>query len=487
MTIKKKIKNWHQQKRDDIKVRHLNSITYNERIHDSIISVQLPSTIYNLKIPKQICPDSAAINDESIVESMMNDGIEEEYKSQHEKKIITFEQYVQKINNIKTKEYKLELQSKNNKQPCPYVIMKDSLLIDFVSGQDVTKLHLQEKGRLIYILDQRSLKQFESLPHPVDIYSEKSNIMLARYVPSCISNELSYFWFDLEFLHNYFRAGWLKGCEADVTPHNTQYLRSVMKDGDITKAYGLNGNTKIISIKPRNINKPGGLVCEYMNKDGNTRTFQVSTFINRSTWTTNKLHSKVMRDHNKDALQDVLFKSLSLLSHLEMLYKKHSYDYLLNRDWPATTAKKLLTMVDITFSTLLVDDAESKLAVHKDIPSPLPTMVCGPSTYYVEENGWTKKYNGGRLVLVDGLLHLHYRPMDIIIMDGTTPHGVTSLRRIGAIPKGTKSMSRFSIIMFSKFKRTKMRAYGNYIDTYQKQWTKEIDMLYEEYNQKQYQ
>jgi hypothetical protein len=75
--------------------------------------------------------------------------------------------------------------------------------------------------------------------------------------------------------------------------------------------------------------------------------------VNRSTWTKKAITNKVLKGENTVALTGVLDKSLQLISHLGSMYRQHSLDYLINRGWHIDVAKKLLLVVNISFSTLL--------------------------------------------------------------------------------------------------------------------------------------
>ena len=50
------------------------------------------------------------------------------------------------------------------------------------------------------------------------------------------------------------------------------------------------------------------------------------------------------------------------------------------------------------------------------------------------------------------------------MLDGNQPHGITSLRAPGATghAAGRKELERFSITLFSRFKREKMKGVGKY-------------------------
>ena len=71
---------------------------------------------------------------------------------------------------------------------------------------------------------------------------------------------------------------------------------------------------------------------------------------------------------------------------------------------------------------------------------------------------------GGRLFLADGLVDISYGPTDVVLLDGNIPHGITNLRDLPGQGTTTRpELRRFSVILFSEFKREKgMRKHGNY-------------------------
>jgi hypothetical protein len=77
----------------------------------------------------------------------------------------------------------------------------------------------------------------------------------------------------------------------------------------------------------------------------------------------------------------------------------------------------------------------------------------------LEDGEWILKQNGGRLFLAESVFCLDYRPTDVVAFDGNIPHGVTRMKPID--PKDVpKEYKRFSMILFSVCKRTRMRSHG---------------------------
>eukprot|EP00986_Skeletonema_menzelii_P005960 scaffold2238_cov145-Skeletonema_menzelii.AAC.5 len=53
--------------------------------------------------------------------------------------------------------------------------------------------------------------------------------------------------------------------------------------------------------------------------------------------------------------------------------------------------------------------------------------------------------NGGRLFIVEGLFWIDYRPTDVAIFDGNSPHGVSHMRPRGIQKCGPRKYLRFRI------------------------------------------
>ena len=70
---------------------------------------------------------------------------------------------------------------------------------------------------------------------------------------------------------------------------------------------------------------------------------------------------------------------------------------------------------------------------------------------------------GGRLFFADGLVDISYGPTDVVLLDGNIPHGITNLRDLPGQGTTTRpELRRFSVILFSDFKREGMKKHGNY-------------------------
>ena len=73
--------------------------------------------------------------------------------------------------------------------------------------------------------------------------------------------------------------------------------------------------------------------------------------------------------------------------------------------------------------------------------------------------------NEGNLILVDGMIRLNYRPMDLVLFDGNFAHTVSSLRHTSNSP-ASGIIERKSVIAFSKWRREAMKnAYTGFYHT----------------------
>ena len=120
-------------------------------------------------------------------------------------------------------------------------------------------------------------------------------------------------------------------------------------------------------------------------------------------------------------------------------------------------------------STLVVDQGQSKLGVHRDPPGPLYAMIAGPGNYAWNGSEWQQVMQGARLILVDGWFDISYGPRDLVFLDGNYMHGISSLCDLPR-QKPTQ-LERFSMIFFCPFARVGMPAACN---EYHNEWREEM-------------
>ena len=113
---------------------------------------------------------------------------------------------------------------------------------------------------------------------------------------------------------------------------------------------------------------------------------------------------------------------------------------------------------------MLLNEGSSQAGPHHDMPCPLPALICGQGMSELRDGEWHRRGVGGRLFLADGLFDLSYGPTDVVLLDGNHLHGITSLRdHKGGGQASRRELERFSLILFSSFKREKgMKGHGKY-------------------------
>lgn len=116
--------------------------------------------------------------------------------------------------------------------------------------------------------------------------------------------------------------------------------------------------------------------------------------------------------------------------------------------------KKIMDMMEL--SSLLVRPREN-VGIHRDPPSPAPAGIFGRGNYDGHDSQGGEL--GGNLVIVDSMLHIDREHCDFVLMDGNLCHGVSNLRQTHG---EEVTRSRFSMILFSRYKRKRMKAPGNY-------------------------
>ena len=71
----------------------------------------------------------------------------------------------------------------------------------------------------------------------------------------------------------------------------------------------------------------------------------------------------------------------------------------------------------------------------------------------------------------DGLIDISYGPRDIVLIDGNLPHGITRLSAPKGLTGSRAELERFSLIVFSTFKRAdRMLKHGNYSPMWKEGW-----------------
>ena len=119
-------------------------------------------------------------------------------------------------------------------------------------------------------------------------------------------------------------------------------------------------------------------------------------------------------------------------------------------------------------STMKLNEGSSQAGPHHDMPCPLPALIVGQGTHKLVHGKWQCCGKGGRLFIADGLFDISYGPEDIVLLDGNILHGITGLRDLPGQGQSSRGeLERFSAILFSSFKREKMKGHGKYTGMWQ--------------------
>ena len=170
-------------------------------------------------------------------------------------------------------------------------------------------------------------------------------------------------------------------------------------------------------------------------------------------------------------------------------------------------------------TTLLVNEGSSRCGIHHDPPAPLPALIGGSTAWRMCEGDappvvlsrdafpecalsppnsplashapmlagvggtWERAQKGGRLFSLDGLFDLEYGPCDVLLMDGRFAHGVTTLRDLPRTPGPRPELERYSLILFSRWQREKMkgekRLREGYLSTWDDAWLSSLPHIRE--------
>jgi hypothetical protein len=176
------------------------------------------------------------------------------------------------------------------------------------------------------------------------------------------------------------------------------------------------------------------------------------------------------------------------------------------------------TRAHLEFTTLKINEGSTRCGIHHDPPAPLPALIAGATgwqlvTPLLEPSNqmplpqditvsppaspskpnqpfstaahaqWVRKHKGGRLFMFDGLWDLSWGPKDVVILDGRFTHGVTVLRDLPGMnltgPRG--ELTRYSVILFSSWKREKMkgekRMRNGHLSQWQEEWMDAVPWL----------
>ena len=172
-----------------------------------------------------------------------------------------------------------------------------------------------------------------------------------------------------------------------------------------------------------------------------------------------------MSDDDKIKLQ----KQNRLPSFLHDYYISIAPEYLTKHGISQVDQDKIMERVRnfncLAFGSALLNTNTSRMGMHTDAKSPLPTLLAGSTNYkYLPGIGLKKKQNGGLLFLADGLVPIPYSHRDTVLLNPEAFHGVSVLQTLpGTNQKKGEEMSRFSCVLSWRMDKQKNESWSQAI------------------------
>lgn len=372
------------------------------------------------------------------------------YKEQTRDKMRSWKEYVHG-NNLHQSQNGLTLV--RPKEGLPVVVVSSSLQMDARQGTAITKICPSDHG---LNLDQRcakglGLKSHESFEVRWDGIDGELIVLMLRNVFTAKQAKAADIFKQAHAMES---KGWNRGCEADIIPRENAIRRQINNPAMILGASGVNPNNSLVRVGPGGIGKTTGVKAFYHNGEREV-PIPLCSFIDRMKWGRKGNgfdYERFLKRSDKSA-SDFFekLKSTYINNCVAFMGEKHS---------------NCLDQVEgsLLMNTNIIDDKDSVMGIHKDPTTPTPALVTGPGNYIFdeEEGEWILSHNGGRLFLAEGLFWIDYRPTDVALFDGNVPHGVSRMRPLGADKSQTVMYQRFSLILFSRYGRMKMKKHGHF-------------------------
>eukprot|EP00984_Skeletonema_dohrnii_P018291 scaffold8514_cov74-Skeletonema_dohrnii-CCMP3373.AAC.3 len=259
--------------------------------------------------------------------------------------------------------------------------------------------------------------------------------------------------------HKQQSQGWSRGCEADTISRLNTTRRQVKIGKIVVGSTGINKNNALVNIKPGGKGETTRLKMEYINQEGKPKEIPFNHWIDRCTWEQTRRLKKTI--NYSDFLRDSDDSVKSYFNNLQHIYMRESRLFMDPDDYD-DNKQEIMDLIHLNSN--IIDDDLSKMGVHRDPSTPTPALACGSTNYVYDEEKeeWMCNNYGGRLFIVDGLLCLDYRPMDVAVFDGNYLHGVSKMKPVkGKEPPNGGKYNRFSMILFSRYQRSqKIRKHG---------------------------
>ena len=237
--------------------------------------------------------------------------------------------------------------------------------------------------------------------------------------------------------------GYSGGCPASLK-HNLQSLDFSLSNSTALASAGLS-KMNIVSVHADNQKSTNtSLKAHCINQEGKKSKYTYARWLDFNSM-----------NHTDQAK---LHEYVHLLSYLHQYYVKKATRFLNNhsisQDYQGTIMDQLNDFNKLKFGSALLNENTSKMSMHRDAKSPLPTLLAGSTNYVYNstKKEFMKKQNGGDLFIADGLLPLSYGPRDIVLLNPNVFHGITNLQ---ALPGRVNNcqMFRFSYIMSWRYNK----------------------------------
>eukprot|EP00985_Skeletonema_marinoi_P026660 scaffold20865_cov150-Skeletonema_marinoi.AAC.3 len=348
--------------------------------------------------------------------NLMAEFCDNEYKKAEKRKHAAFKHYVHQ-NNLHYTKFGLQLIREEGKRPV--VIISSKLMMDKDIGKEITKICPSEKG--LNLRNRCSSALMLNDDESFEICWDDGTL-IAVVLRNVFSDEEAALSLLFEEEHKKHSVGWNRGCEADLVPRENQ-MRYQVNNTKAMKSTGINPNAIINSVKHGGKGETTGTRMYYQHPNGHNTSVPFSMYIDRKKW----LPSGEKKDVRSACIDHYLESNIEA----KLYYSKMKTIYLkVCAQFMKSTVEEISDniMKTIRLNTNIIDDKESTMGIHHDMPTPTPAMVTGPSNYILDNGEWRLKHRGGRLFLAEGLFSIQYGPRDIVAFDGNVPHGLTRMK-----------------------------------------------------------
>ena len=288
-----------------------------------------------------------------------------------------------------------------------------------------------------------------------DIYDE-NGVELARRTMNHIPSDIAYNDWELFLIfHLLMSVGYSGGCAANLK-HDISSMKFSLNSKTVLASAGLLGVREIKKVAAVNEKSTNTSTrAYYTSQDGNETSFTFARWLDFMT----------MSEDDKLKLQ----KQNRLPSFLHDYYISIAPEYLTKHGISQVDQDKIMERVRnfncLAFGSALLNTNTSRMGMHTDAKSPLPTLLAGSTNYkYLPGIGLKKKQNGGLLFLADGLVPIPYSHRDTVLLNPEAFHGVSVLQTLpGTNQKKGEEMSRFSCVLSWRMDKQKNESWSQAI------------------------